>query len=72
MPQRNDNLNTRHGRQQARRQAQWNYDHGTPEYRAGIDSFRVWAGLISFVIITIVAALIYFTGGPDALKSWLK
>src|SRR4051794_22961986 len=43
-------LNTKYGRRKAREQAHLNYEHGSREYRAEIDSIRIVFWIIAIII----------------------
>lgn len=66
------NLHTKYGRRKAREQARYNYDNGTPEYRADIDHMKTIAWLVIIVIAVIVGAIIYSVSGTAGLMKWLK
>ena len=66
------NLNTKYGRAMARRQAAYNYQHGSQEYRNSIDQIGcvVWAVIIAicFIVFLIIASV----RGPEAAIKWLR
>jgi len=66
------NLDTKYGRKMANKQAQYNYDHGSEEYRNSIDNIGcvTWAVIIS--ICALIFIIIWMVNGPDAALKWIK
>lgn len=66
------NLNTKYGRRMARRQAEYNYEHGSEKYRNDINEIRNVFWLIVTVICIVIFILIWNISGPEAAFKWLK
>lgn len=66
------NLNTKYCRKMARRQAAYNYQNGSQEYRNSIDNIGciVWSVIIAICIIVFI--IIWNVSGPEAAIKWLR
>jgi hypothetical protein len=66
------NLNSKYGRKMARRQAAYNYENGSDEYRQEIDNMGCFAWAVLLIICALVFLVIWAVSGPEAAVKWLK